>query len=37
LPTIGLSCALIVAAFIMFGLCMVVGAFAATLLITLAG
>lgn len=37
LPTIGLSCAVIIATFIMFGLCMVVGAFSATLLITLGG
>jgi hypothetical protein len=33
LPTIGLSCAVIVVIFLMFGLCMVVGALAATLLI----
>ena len=33
LPTIGLSCALIVITFIVLGLCMVMGAFAATLFI----
>ncbi len=35
LPTIGLSCAVIAVAFLMFGLCMLVGALVATLMITL--
>ncbi len=37
LPTIGLSCAVIAATILMFGLCMVAGAFAATLFIAVGG